>query len=354
MKVVIRADGSDLMGMGHISRCLTLAGEIKRRGGDCLFVTRSMDGRVPAMIKKAGFPAREITAGDTASGDLDVTIKAAKRAGVIITDGYQFKEDYLASLKASGKLLVCIDDIAHTRFPCDILLNQNLGAAKKMYTGLVDSSARLLLGTGYALVREEFVDSRRKKPRTRRRIRNVLVSLGGGDSAMLTLKVLRALDSLDGDFALTAVFGSRSKGAVEAAETFLSDCSKNTEVIFYATDMPGLMHNADMAITGGGTTCWEAACVGLPNLLMVLAENQNIVARGLSKAGASVNLGWHEGITEARIAREARRLAEDAGKRDEMRKNGRTLVDGKGAARVAIAMEELFNERVLGEPGFKI
>lgn len=343
-RALIRADGSNAIGMGHIARCLTLAHEIKRQGGECVFVTRRLDGRARAAIGRAGFQVRFATDDIPVSGDIELTLRAAKRsgAGVIVTDGYHFKEDYLRGLKDAARPLVCIDDLAHTFFPCDILLNQNVGATPKTYHALMPDGAKLLIGTRYALVRDEFIEARRSKPPARKRVGNVLVSLGGGDSVKFTLKALRELDRLDGDFTVTAVFGSRGQGTGEV-ESFLSGCRKVVNVIYDARNMAELMLRADMAVTGGGTTCYEAACVGLPNLVMVLAENQWVVAKGLHKARASVNLGWHGDISEEAIARAAKRLADDQPRRATMQKSGRALVDGRGANRVVTEIKDLIS-----------
>jgi len=54
--------------------------------------------------------------------------------------------------------------------------------------------------------------------------------------------------------------------------------------------MAKLMVSADLAIGAGGATSWERCCLGLPAVLMVLAENQRLIAQALASSGAVVCL----------------------------------------------------------------
>jgi spore coat polysaccharide biosynthesis predicted glycosyltransferase SpsG len=100
------------------------------------------------------------------------------------------------------------------------------------------------------------------------------------------------------------------------------------------TNMPKLMAWADVAVSGGGSTCWELAFMGLPALVLILADNQRVVAEGLDEAGVVVNLDWHEDLTASDITQALVSLAGAADQRTEMSQRGRQLVDGKGNDRV--------------------
>ena len=57
-----------------------------------------------------------------------------------------------------------------------------------------------------------------------------------------------------------------------------------------------VMADSDLAIGAAGSTSWERCCLGLPTLLVVLAENQLEGARALDHAGAARLLGAPEAI----------------------------------------------------------
>ena len=95
---------------------------------------------------------------------------------------------------------------------------------------------------------------------------------------------------------------------------------------------------ADLAVTAAGSTSWELARVGTPQVAIVLADNQRPVAQGLAAEGLAVSLGWHADLTPESIAGAVGALAGDAGRRGEMSRRGRELIDGRGACRVLAEM----------------
>jgi spore coat polysaccharide biosynthesis predicted glycosyltransferase SpsG len=52
--------------------------------------------------------------------------------------------------------------------------------------------------------------------------------------------------------------------------------------------MAALMAKADLAIGAAGGTSWERCCMGLPTIMLCLADNQREIARTLQSAGAGL------------------------------------------------------------------
>jgi UDP-2,4-diacetamido-2,4,6-trideoxy-beta-L-altropyranose hydrolase len=337
--VVFRADGSANIGLGHIMRCLTLAGSLKARGAEAVFVTKGYSESVPSIIRRGGFECFLIPPGCTSLEDLDFLLKAAdeKASRIAVCDGYFMDEAYFAAIKSAGFKLLVIDDLADRCLPADLVLNQNVYAAPEMYEGLTD--AKLLLGTDFAIIRREFAEARpMRKPAGI--VREVLVTLGGSDPANQTLKVLRALCGMDGDFRVTAVLGA-ANGHIERIRAFASKSGRDIEIIVNAGNMAELMVRADMGITAGGTTTWETCCVGLPTIVVSLADNQEMVLKTLAEHGIANVLGRAEWLSEEDIASVARNFMSDPDERQELSTRGMALVDGFGAGRAAEMLMEL-------------
>ena len=108
------------------------------------------------------------------------------------------------------------------------------------------------------------------------------------------------------------------------------------------TNMPELMAWADIAVSAGGTTCWEMAFMGLPNIILVLADNQVPIAEKLDKAGLALNLGWHETVIPDEIAEKLSDLLDGEVKLQEMSNRGRQLVDGEGNCRILGELKNFF------------
>ena len=63
-----------------------------------------------------------------------------------------------------------------------------------------------------------------------------------------------------------------------------------TQVLVAVSNMAQLMSDIDLAIGAAGGTAWERCCLGLPTLMLVLAENQQAGAKALQSAGAAIAL----------------------------------------------------------------
>ena len=74
--------------------------------------------------------------------------------------------------------------------------------------------------------------------------------------------------------------------------------------------------------------------MGLPGIVMVLADNQHSIARELESAGVAFDLGWYTGVTAADIRSALAKSLEIAETRAEMAHRGQQLVDGCGGQRV--------------------
>ena len=78
----------------------------------------------------------------------------------------------------------------------------------------------------------------------------------------------------------------------------------------------------------------ELAFMGIPFLVIALAENQKQVMSGFANKGAAVALGWHADLDPIGVAQEIDALARDRSRRESFSRLGPSLVDGSGARRV--------------------
>jgi spore coat polysaccharide biosynthesis predicted glycosyltransferase SpsG len=99
--------------------------------------------------------------------------------------------------------------------------------------------------------------------------------------------------------------------------------------------MAELMSLADLAVTGGGTTLYEAAFLGLPVAAVTVAENQTGIVTAMQDLSVVQGLGHREGLGADGVATVVGRLVSDAERRLAMSRAGLGLVDGLGADRAA-------------------
>jgi UDP-2,4-diacetamido-2,4,6-trideoxy-beta-L-altropyranose hydrolase len=337
--LLIRADGSPQIGLGHVMRCLALAQAWQDRGGTACFVRAGTADVFDERLAAEGVGLRRIGCVTGSAEDADAARALARElnAAAVVLDGYHFNTAFQARLRGDAVKLLCVDDNAHAgEYVADWVLNQNLHAEPALYARRAPHT-RLLLGTQLALLRREFTRWRDWPRETPARIRRLLVTLGGSDPDNVTGTVIAALERLSlSDLEVVVVVGGASLHyETLRASLRLPGASLRRNV----SDMPELMRWADLAVTAGGSTCWEAACLGLPLCSLVIVENQLASARRLASTGAAEVIepggaGWDTD----KLAGVLNDLAHNSARRAQMTTVGRALVDGRGAERVAAIM----------------
>jgi UDP-2,4-diacetamido-2,4,6-trideoxy-beta-L-altropyranose hydrolase len=332
--LLIRADASARTGTGHMMRCIALAQAWRRSGGTAIFVSAETTAALEARLVAEKFQNVRIpvTPGTKEDGAKTGEIAKINNAFWIVADSYNFGLDYQRAIQAAGIRLLFIDDYGHAgEYAADLVLNQNLAADAALY-GRRERHTRLLLGPRYALLREEFLrwhDWQRQIPEV---VRKVLITLGGSDPDNVTARVVEALRGLDVEMRI--VLG----GSNPHFDLLSSAVCPPSSVIRDATNMPELMAWADVAITAGGSTCWELAFMALPSIVMVLADNQAASAQRLHEVGVVFSVGRAAECSADVLANALDNLINDAARRRTQSECGRLLVDGRGADRVTAAI----------------
>lgn len=324
MQVAFRADASLQIGTGHVMRCLTLADELRERGASCCFVCRPHQGHLLTLVSQRGHqalvlpelqeyaqPNRNDTAyahwlGTNWSADAEVTQKvlSAHTGGQIVdwvvVDHYALDARWEEALRPQAKRIMVIDDLADRPHACDLLLDPNLGRNAEDYKGLLKGKTTALIGPQYALLRPEFAALRVQSLSRRQsnpRLGHLLITMGGVDKDNATGQVLAALQSctLPAELRVTVVMGPNAP-CLAQVQAQAMQMRWHTEVLVGVDNMAQLMAESDLAIGAAGGTAWERCSLGLPSLVLILAENQLSGAVALQKAGAAVAIQTQQEI----------------------------------------------------------
>jgi UDP-2,4-diacetamido-2,4,6-trideoxy-beta-L-altropyranose hydrolase len=341
-RAIFRADAAPAIGTGHIVRCLTLARALLREGWTAGLASRELPVGLREMAVDAGVEIIAIPATASVSDEIGLITEDPRSLDLVVADHYGIDAAWFDALAGRAALSMAIDDLADRDQPVDIVLNQNLGIPADAYDRLIPSDATLLSGPRYALVGEAF-PARREHMRVRSgTVDRILVFLGGADIEDVTSRAWQAI--VDMDVVIDVVVGSayRHLGALRQQLA-----SRRAAALHVNIDrMDALMDAADLAVGAPGSASWERCTLGLPSVLITLADNQRPIERGLVDAGAAISVGWHDHVTPDMIRAEVDRLRAQPARVTAMSRAAAAVTDGHGTSRVVREIERRSAERV--------
>lgn len=317
-------------------RCLVLAEQLLRQGWSCdFFVNSGAVGIVPP-IQRQGIRFIELSA---SQGSSPAALMKSQAAGcdLLVIDHYDLQASYERSLRPWARTLLAIEDLPDREHDCDFLVYPAPWTGKRPNSDANPGDCWILAGPEYALLRPEFRLAREGRGDDREvgRIERIFVNFGLADSRNYTAPTIKGLGAIDVD--VDVLIGPATNKRAEI-ERLCATSGERFSLHIGSDNVSQLMAKADLAIGGGGSTSWERCCLGLPSIVVVMAENQRRTAEVLSAREAAIVIGGGVEFSPDDITRTVGELAVSPQRLAEMSRNSATLCDGLGAARVAAAI----------------
>ena len=334
-KVFIRADASKLIGSGHIMRCLTLANEFikKKIPVSLLFEEDYTKSFKKFASRKVNFiKINNLKNNNSTRKKFNLFEEILNKKSIIIIDNYNLNFYWQKKIKKLVYKLIVIDDLANRKYFCDLLVDQNYKRKVKDYRKLVPNKCKVLAGAKYVILRDEFLNLKKKK-----KIKNsILISLGNYDPNLATYRTLLQVLKKNINLNIIAVLPSSSPSfkKIKKLQKFHKfEVYNNIEFI------SRLMNRSFLAIGAGGTTSWERCFIGLPTIVLKLANNQNFIIKELLKSKIiyyagninSNNLNISKGI-DYFLNKKNYNISVN---------NSKNLVDGQGKKRIIYEISKL-------------
>ena len=328
--LLVRADASEIIGAGHIMRCLALAQTWREFGGRVVFVCCSLPDVFAQRLSAEQMEVCFLDAKTESVEDGQQSLQVARKEKVtaILVDLYQARDSYLASLSDPGWKVLCLDDNAELpAYPVDIILNLNGHARASQYES--KSQARLLLGPSYALLRREFKPYRNTVRNLEGSGDRLIISFGGGNQVpalvQLIEKLAHVLKGLKLSFVLARPDFDRSP-----LEAVLQSHALSFKWIISPLNMAEELARHDLLISSGGSTVWESLFMGIPAIFIAIAENQNGSCLALTQMVRNPVFASLDEVS----AKAVESFVHDRELQGSLARTGRSLVDGYGAERV--------------------
>lgn len=334
-KVFIRVDGNAYIGMGHIMRCLSIAEAIHEYGSDVVFITA--DESVSSIIKNKEFKQICLNSKwndlSTEQNQICSLIKE-QQVELLLVDSYYVTFEYLEKLKENTKVYY-LDDLNTMEYPVNGIINYNIYGEETKYNN--DMYEKIFLGPKYAPLRQEFINCSHRKFK---QLKNVLITSGGTDNYNVVGNILDYMlsDETFSSLKYYCVLGRFNKNIDNMKYKYLNYC--NVDILVDINNISDYMKCCDVAITAGGTTCYELCACGIPSIIYTLADNQFGIAESFSEKGIIPYVGDIRDNMEkcmSNIGVELNKLMNPECWNDKSAKM-QQLVDGKGAKRLAKIM----------------
>ena len=338
-RILFVVDAGPEVGGGHVMRCLTLAGALEAQGASCRFVAPPA---VEAILDAFAPETARATAASTMAGDL-AQAASGEMFDAMVFDHYGLAETDHRPM-AQGRPTLVIDDLADRPLGADLLLDSGPARRAEDYLGLTPDGVRLLLGPQYAPVRPEFAALRDQALSWRGEpVGRVLVSLGLTDVEGITGRVVERLRPKVSEVGIDVVLGAEAPSLSSLAKI----ARRDTRIALHVDSplMARLTAEADIGVGAAGSSTWERCTLGLPTLMVVLAENQRAAAQTLAEREAALVVDANDPDFDAAFDRALRRLTTDAGLRKSLAAASAELCDGQGAPRVAEAFLKMIGAR---------
>jgi UDP-2,4-diacetamido-2,4,6-trideoxy-beta-L-altropyranose hydrolase len=354
MRIAFRIDASLQIGTGHVMRCLTLADALHEQGAQCRFICRAHAGHMMELIAERGYqvdtlpkPDGEMssTVGDLAHASwlgIDWLTDAQETQQLLrdtkldwlIVDHYALDHRWESALRSVCNRMMVIDDLADRRHDCDLLLDQNYGSCAERYASLVPAECTQLHGPEFALLKPIYAKRRAEQRVRSSKIERAFIYFGGGADLMnLTGMALRAFKDLElMKIELDIIVGSgyAHKEELETAAVTRGKTCIHTQL----PDLSELMVDADLAIGAGGATTWERCCLGLPTIVISIADNQRPACEALAANDLIQYLGHVDQVCSEMIQGSVLIILKRPDLLGDLSKRGMKLVDGNGVAKV--------------------
>lgn len=339
MNVLIRADGNERIGSGHIMRTKSIAAQLKGLGAKVLYALadergkRLINNEFQSVILSSNYECL-----DDEINTLSSVVKEQK-IKLILLDSYFVTPKYFKELKKLTKVAY-IDDLDAFAYECEALINYGAFFDKNEYKARQNLAKKHFLGSEFAPLRAEFRSTQKSSKNTQKK--QVLLTTGNTDLLGIMPRLLEAFLS---DESLKNLEFLAISGAFNEHENQLLALSakhKNIKVLKNPENMAQIMSEADFVLSAGGSTLYELASLAKAVICFSIAANQNNI-KSWAEAGAMLYAGDAKADSHSVVARSVnllKSLLNDENLAKTLGQKAHFFVDGKGAIRLA---KELLN-----------
>ena len=403
MIILFRVDTGTIIGTGHLMRCLNLAEKLAKHYDNCkiIWATTEHPNNLISRIPESDYiirlkPEKDHThtmTDDTFTwlGSVENDVKQMisglnhiieydiQRIDLLIIDhygiDYRWESKCLGSMELSNieiKQILVIDDLANRDHICDYLVDttyqvnkskhENLNLDKYRKNQLISPETITLLGSKYVMLNPAFCITNSSKNPASSSIYDtyeskfrISISFGGADTPNMTGRVLKSIlreYHEISNIAIDIILGGLNQhkdDIINLINNYHNIESNNSplNINLYQNlsyqDLIPLLKKTHLNIGAGGVSLYERCYLGIPSIIITLAENQEENAINMKEDGIITYLGRVNDRSEEKLISSINRYRNDKEFWTRRREKCQSIVDDQGCNRIIDAFDLFIN-----------
>ncbi len=280
-RIILKTDATNIIGTGHVYRCLSLASKLTNH--EVMFL---LDENKPLGIEIVSSHNYKYI---THNGNDDLIEKIISyNPDIVINDILDTDENYMLQLKDLDYFLINFEDLGPGTKYADVVFDA-------LYEHN-DDIPNLYAGPDYYMLRGEFYYQSFKF--IQEEVGEVLLTFGGTDPNNLTEKTLKAILDSGYNKSITVILGLGYSDKEGIKSKY--DGNINVRILENVKNMSEYMAKADIIFTSAGRTMYEVASLAVPCICLCQNERELTHKFG-SRENGFINLGLGSNVSEDEI-----------------------------------------------------
>ena len=337
-RILIRVDGSHVIGLGHIYRMKTLSSSLKEAGSNVAFLSQA-DEVANNLLETTGLSCH-VFQPDSYNSVLKEVVNE-QQPDLIIQDILEISAESMETFqRLSSAKIINFDDTGAGLTMADAVINSMVFHWNKYKTNKIRT--RLYEGPQYMILQPEISQYVHLSKKIPDKAENLLLVFGGTDTHYVTERALEAINDMSAALNVKVNLGPGTK-MTPRLEQAVKAVKDRIEVVQFAPSLFKEFYEADMVICGGGTMLYELAALGIPSISIATEPHEVCNIDYWSEVGTTVSLGWEKILDTTQVSETVNSLVYDRQRRAKMAEIGKQTMDDQGLIRILKIIEETLN-----------
>jgi len=333
-RLIFRTEGGHRTGMGHLKRCLRLAGYLRERlSPEITFILSPSDILLADFFLKTPYKTLYLEEGREKQEVDELCLHHPPQAWITDLRHTEDKVLFQGLADRHRFLHIAIDDMHLSGVEAEITFNPSVLPC--------DPSRHSFPPREYYCGPEYFFSFPDKTPPLfpKKNGKRILIAMGGADIHGVTPRLLRSFLKTEGEAQVHVVQGPAFRDDAQM------DFAAGHENVFFhpaPASLDPLISSVDLVITTGGLTLYETARLGVASLAVTQNPFESRTARAFEEKDACLFQGEGDRVETDRVAATALALLQDRQRLGPMGLAGQELIKGGGGEMVEKILKKHF------------